>query len=313
MNEELIVSGRMNPKIDPILHVWSWEISIYLFLGGLVAGILFFASYYYIRGKEDEMKVTIKWLPLVTPILLGLGLLALLLDLHHKPYFWQLYTTIKIESPMSWGAWVLMLITPLSIFWAGSYLREVFPGWDWKFQWLYRIETFARNNRRVMAWMMVFLSIILGIYTGILLSAFNARPLWNTSILGPLFLVSGMSAGAALIMWWSDNPIERERMSKIDLVLIGIELFLIIHMFMGFKASTQVQIDAADMFLGGQYTLPFWIIVVFLGMVVPALLEFLEFKGRKVPMYIPALLILIGNISLRFIIVYAGQASRYLY
>ena len=214
---------------------------------------------------------------------------------------------------MSWGAWVLMLITPLSIFWVGSYLREVFPKWDWKFKWLYSIEDFARKYRKVMAWMLVFLSIILGIYTGILLSAFNARPLWNTSILGPLFLVSGMSAGAALIMWGSKNPIEQERMSKIDLVLIGIELFLIIHMFMGFKASAQVQREAAEMFLGGQYTLPFWILVVFLGMVVPALLEFLEFRGRKVPMYIPAMLILIGNISLRFIIVYAGQASRYLY
>jgi len=313
MNEELIVSGRMNPKIDPILHVWGWEIPIYLFLGGLAAGVLFFASYYYIRGKEDEMKTTIQWVPLLAPALLGLGLIALFLDLHHKPYFWQLYTTIKIESPMSWGAWVLMLITPLSILWAGSYIREVFPKWDWKIKFLYTLEKFARDYRKVMAWMMVFLSVILGIYTGILLSAFNARPLWNTSILGPLFLASGMSAGAALIMWMSKNPIERERMSKIDLVLIGIEMFLIVHMFMGFKASTQVQIDAAEIFLGGQFTLPFWILVVFLGMVVPALLEFLEFKGRRIPVYIPALLIIIGNISLRFIIVYAGQASRYLY
>jgi len=313
MNEELIVSGRMNPKIDPILHVWGWEIPIYLFLGGLAAGVLFFASYYYIRGKEDEMKTTIQWVPLLAPALLGLGLIALFLDLHHKPYFWQLYTTIKIESPMSWGAWVLMLITPLSILWAGSYIREVFPKWDWKIKFLYTLEKFARDYRKVMAWMMVFLSVILGIYTGILLSAFNARPLWNTSILGPLFLASGMSAGAALIMWMSKNPIERERMSKIDLVLIGIEMFLIVHMFMGFKASTQVQLYAAEIFLGGQFTLPFWIIVVFLGMVVPALLEFLEFKGRRIPVYIPALLIIIGNISLRFIIVYAGQASRYLY
>lgn len=214
---------------------------------------------------------------------------------------------------MSWGAWVLMFITPLSILWAGSYIREVFPKWDWKFKWLFKLEEFAREQRKTMAWMMVFLSVILGIYTGILLSAFNARPLWNTSILGPLFLASGMSAGAALIMWMSKNPIERERMSKIDLVLIGIEMFLIVHMFMGFKASTQVQIDAAEMFLGGQFTLPFWILVVFLGMVIPALLEFLEFRGRKIPVYIPALMIIIGNISLRFIIVYAGQASRYLY
>jgi protein NrfD len=160
---------------------------------------------------------------------------------------------------------------------------------------------------------MILFSVILGIYTGILLSAFNARPLWNTSILGPLFLASGLSAGAAYIMMTSVNHLERKLFSQIDLVLIGIELFLIIHMFMGFLASTEVQIEAARLFLGGPYTLPFWTIAVFTGMIVPGILEFLEIRGRRIPAYIPGLLIIIGNISLRFIIVYAGQASRYLY
>ncbi len=82
---------------------------------------------------------------------------------------------------------------------------------------------------------------------------------------------------------------------------------------MGFNASSQVQIEAAALFLGGPYTLPFWIFVVFLGMVVPAFLEFWELKGNHIPAYIPAVLIIFGNIMLRFIIVYAGQASRYLY
>jgi formate-dependent nitrite reductase membrane component NrfD len=41
MIEELIISGRNNPEIDPHLHIWGWEISLYLFIGGLVAGILF--------------------------------------------------------------------------------------------------------------------------------------------------------------------------------------------------------------------------------------------------------------------------------
>lgn len=34
MIEEVIISGRMNPEIDPILHIWGWEIPLYLFLGG---------------------------------------------------------------------------------------------------------------------------------------------------------------------------------------------------------------------------------------------------------------------------------------
>jgi protein NrfD len=50
-----------------------------------------------------------------------------------------------------------------------------------------------------------------------------------------------------------------------------------------------------------------------MGMVLPAVLEFWELRGRHIPAYIPAVLILAGNILLRFIIAYAGQASRYLY
>jgi protein NrfD len=313
MKEELIVSGRMNYKVDPNLHIWGWEIPLYLFLGGLAAGVLFFAALYYLRGKENEYKSAVKWVPMLTPFFLVIGLVALLLDLNHKPYFWRLYTTIKLQSPMSWGTWTLMVVTPISFIWSATYVREVFPKWDWKFKWVYPIEKYLIDNRRSIAWIMIVFSVILGIYTGILLSAFNARPLWNTSILGPLFLVSGLSAGAALIMMLSKNPMERKKFSQIDLLLIAVELALIIHMFMGFRASTQVQIDAAGLFLGGPYTLPFWVFVVFLGMVLPALLEFWELKGKHIPAYIPAVLILFGSVMLRFIIVYAGQASRYLY
>lgn len=313
MKEELIVSGRMNYKIDPNLHIWGWEIPLYLFLGGLAAGVLFFAALYYLRGKENEYQSAVKWVPMLTPFFLIIGLGALFLDLNHKPYFWRLYTTIKLQSPMSWGAWALMVVTPLSIIWSATYVRELFPKWDWKFKWLYDLEAFFTHNRYTLAWIMILFAVILGIYTGILLSAFNSRPLWNTSILGPLFLVSGLSAGAALIMVMSKNPIERKRFSQIDLMLIAIEVFLVIHMFMGFRASTEVQIEAAALFLGGPYTLPFWIFVVFLGMVVPAFLEFWELQGNHIPAYIPAVLIIVGNMMLRFIIVYAGQASRYLY
>jgi len=61
------------------------------------------------------------------------------------------------------------------------------------------LNYFFLKYKTVIAWIILIYSVILGIYTGILLSAFNARPLWNTSILGPLFLTSGLSTGAAVI------------------------------------------------------------------------------------------------------------------
>jgi protein NrfD len=313
MKEELIVSGRMNHMVDPSLNIWHWQIPLYLFLGGMAAGILCFAALYYIRGKENEYRTAIRLTPFLAPILLVLGLIALFFDLRHRLYFWQLYTNIKLQSPMSWGAWTLMVITPVSFVWCALHIKDLFPMWDWKFQWLKVVEEFFNKYKKALAWVMLIYGIILGIYTGILLSAFNARPLWNTSIMGPLFLASGLSAGAAATLLLSKDKAERKQFARIDLVIIGIELFLIIHMFMGFLASTQVQIEAAKLFLGGPYTTSFWIFVILIGMMIPALLEILELRKYHIPAVIPAVLVIFGSFMLRFIIVYAGQVSRWLY
>ena len=313
MREEIITSGRLNPNIDPYLHIWHWHIPLYLFLGGLAAGILFFASLYTVLGKENKYRGAVRRAPIIVPFLLIIGLTALFFDLKHKLYFWQLYTTFRIESPMSWGAWTLMAVTPLSFIWVAIHIREFFPKWDWKFEILRWLEKFFTDQKKLLAWALLFLSTILGVYTGILFSAFNARPLWNTSILGPLFLTSGLSAGSAVIIMFSQRHKERINFAKIDIMLIGIELFLIIHMFMGFLASTEVQIEAANMFLGGQYTAPFWIFVVIIGMILPAVLEFLELRKFHIPVIIPVVLVLFGSLMLRFIFAYAGQMSRWLY
>ena len=313
MREELIVSGRMNHLIDPTLHIWHWQIPLYLFLGGLAAGILFFAALFTILGKEKEYHTAVKIAPFITPFLLIVGLLALFIDLNHKLYFWRLYTVIRLESPMGWGAWTLMIVTPLSFIWCALNIKVIFPNWDWKYKWAYNLEAFLRKYITVISWLMLIYSLILGVYTGILFSAFNARPLWNTSILGPLFLTSGLSTAAAAIILMSKNKHERHSFARIDLMLIGIELFLIVHMFMGFLASAQVQIDAASLFLGGPYTTPFWLFVVTLGLAIPALLETLEIKGFKLPIFIAPVLVIFGGLMFRFIIAYAGQASRWLY
>lgn len=313
MKEELFVSGRDIPNIDPFLNIWHWQIPIYLFLGGLAAGILFFAALFTVIGKEKEMEATVKWGTFLVPGALVLGLLMLFLDLKHQMFFWRLYTTIRMDSPMSWGAWVLMIITPLSFLWVASYLKDLVPDWNWKYNWIEKLLGWVETNRRSIAWLMMALAVILGIYTGILLSAFNARPLWNNAILGPLFMVSGMSTGVATVMWLSKSHSERRILGSIDLLLIIIELFFITHMIMGMRAGSEVMIQAADLFLGGQFTVSFWVFVIILGLVFPAILEVLELIGYKIPIAIPVILILVGGLVFRFIMVEAGQITRYLY
>jgi formate-dependent nitrite reductase membrane component NrfD len=339
MREEIITSGRMNPNIDPVLHLWHWQIPFYLFVGGLAAGLLFFAAYYVITGKDKIFSVAVKTGPVISLLAIILGLIALVLDLKHPAYFWQLYTTIRLGSPMSWGAWTLLIIFFINVVWILSYLKELFPlftiknktikkillvfikefespeklNWEWKFNWMIYIEKFSIKNRKAWAWVLIVFALILGVYTGILLSAFNARPLWNTSLLGPLFLTSGLSTGAALLMILSKTHIEKISFSRIDLMLIVIELFFITHLFMGFLAGPQVQAEAAAYFLGGDFTVSFWANVVIIGLIIPAVLEALELLKFKIPVIVPGLLILYGGLMFRFIMVEAGQVIRYLY
>lgn len=313
MQEELFISGRDIPNIDPSLNIWHWPISVYLFLGGLAAGLLFFAALITVLKKDKEYPTAVKFASIVSPIALTLGLLALFYDLTHKIYFWRLYTTIRIESPMSWGAWVLLIITPVSFLWVLSYYTELFPTIKLRFQFLENIEKFLQKNRMLMAYILLPLSIVLGVYTGILLSAFNARPLWNNAILGPLFLVSGLSTGAATIILLAKSAKERHLFSKIDLGLVILELGLIVHMMMGMYAGSEVQLEAMQLLMGGEFTMMFFGFVVILGLIVPAILEFLELRGFKIPVAIPALLILLGGLIFRFVMVEAGQITRYLY
>jgi len=319
MEEELFISGRNLPNIDPSLQVWHWPISVYLFLGGLSAGLLFFAALFYLMGKENEYPVTVKVASVIPPIALSLGLLALIYDLTHKLYTWQLYTTIRIESPMSWGAWVLLIVTPISFLWTFSYYREVYPKLEEKLKvfkklkFLTAVEGFAIKNRKYMAYALLPLTLILGIYTGILLSAFNARPLWNNAILGPLFLVSGLSTAAAAIILLAKTTKEKHLFGKIDLLLIIVELALITHMLMGMYAGSEVQLEALNILINGEYTVMFFVFVVLLGLIFPALVEGVELLGYKVPVIVPALLVLMGGLIFRIVMVNAGQLTRYLY
>ncbi len=329
MGEKLIVSGRHIEGLYPHLDVWGFGIPLYLFIGGLAAGILLFATIYYLLGKEKEMPATVKISTLIVPVIIVFGLLFLIGDLHHKLYFWRLMTTFEMASPMSWGTWILTIVLMLSILWPLSFLDDIIEYFEKnnrkkllnlmtfvknkveKITILQKIIELTQKNRKTIAWATLFLSIGLGIYTGILLSSFNARPLWNTSILGILFLTSGVSTGAAYIMWISNDAKEKKLFSTIDLGLVSLELLLIFLMFLGMAWGPDIMQQTADMFLGGEFTAIFWGLFVFVGLILPLTLEAMELKGYHIPVAVPAFLILAGGLIFRIIMVTAGQISSY--
>ncbi|MCI4442535.1 MAG: polysulfide reductase NrfD [Lentimicrobium sp.] len=314
MKEEIFISGRNIPHIDPHLSLWEFPISFYLFLGGLSAGILLFSAITHLLNKDEELKGASKWAPLIVPFALAIGLLALIIDLGNPFYSWKLYTTIRLESPMSWGAWVLLIVTPLSILWVFSDLRKLFPKLNYtKLPILFKLEDLCVKYKKYIALALIPLTIVLGIYTGILLSAFNARPLWNNAILGPLFLVSGLSTAAATIILFAKSTHERHLFSKIDILLIVIEVGLIIHLIMGYYAGNEMQVEAVKILVGGDLTTLFFGFFVALGLLLPLVLEVFELMGYKVPVVVPAILIIVSGLIFRVLMVEAGQITRILY
>ena len=315
MREELLVTARENALIDPGLHIWTWEVAMYLFLGGLTAGVMIFAAAMTILGKGREAPFATNRLALIAPIVLSLGMTTLFLDLEHKLFVYRFYTSFQPTSPMSWGAWILLVIYPVSILQILSTLRDGYSPIAWFVDSLKagrRLLEWCERYRTEIAVVAIPFAVALGIYTGILLSAFGARPFWNSGVLGPLFLVSGMSTAAALVALIARQKSEKELFTKIDLVLILAEIALVGLFLINLATGSGQQIEALQSVTGGAYTFVFWVLFVGFGLLIPLLLELLEISGfsRSMAMLAPVL-VLVGGYVLRQVMLDAGQESTW--
>lgn len=305
---------RANPMIDPQMHVWGWEIPVYLFVGGLVAGMMIISGYFLFSGRYKNTLCACYQLPGLAIGLLTVGMFALFLDLEHKLYVWRLYTTFQIASPMSWGSWILLLVYPALL---ANLLMRVPASLRPLLDRLPALARFSESMRQrpklitAVGAINMFLGGLLGVYTGILLSALGARPLWNSALLGPLFLVSGMSAAAAYGHMVARAPEERVLLAKADNGFLVAELVLIGLFLVGLISSTKVHMEAARLFLGGPYTAIFWVFVVGLGVAAPLFIQLLAVNHRIRHTPVAPLLVLAGGVALRFVIVSAGQASHW--
>ena len=317
MKEELFVTARSNALIDPDLHIWTWEVAMYLFLGGLTAGIMVFAAYITVLRKDDEAPFAATKLALLAPIALSLGMTTLFLDLEHKLFVFRFYTSFQVLSPMSWGAWILVVIYPVSILQILSTLRSGYPQaspYVDRFAAGRALVDWCEANRRPIAMTAIPFGIALGIYTGILLSAFSARPFWHSGVLGPLFLVSGLSTAAALVALLARQHSEKVLFTRIDLVLIAAELALVALFIINLASGTEQHLVALDSIMSGPFTFVFWVLFVGVGLLIPLLLELLEIRGlaRRIAIVAPVL-VLLGGYVLRQVMIDIGQESAWIH
>ncbi len=311
MNE--IEIARHSLMIDPHLHIWGWEIPVYLFLGGMAAGLMILTSL--LGMRRDERSPAARWLGFAAPVLVSVGMVALFLDLSFKAHVWRFYVAFRWTSPMSWGAWILLLVYPVTLLVALAGLTDAQAEKAAAVARPFGLgpatraaRAFAQRHAARLRWTNLAVGAGLGVYTGILLGTLGARALWASPLLGPLFLVSGLSTGAAFLMLFRLSPEERRFATRWDLLAIGLEVLLLVLFVLGLVTGGAAGSEAAGLLLGGPFTAQFWTLVVIAGLALPVALEVLESRLHFRATFVAPALVLLGGLALRWILVAAGQA-----
>lgn len=324
---------------------WNWSVVVYLFVAGISAGAFAVSTFAYLVSSERYRTIA-RVGAYIAPFPLIFGLLCLIYDLERPYLFWKLILTVKVTSVMSLGSWLLVLFSILSFinlylwmpdsFDAAKAASRVLSRWGRpEFIPLFAKSRILRALRRenvnrlksLVALVGIPVSLLVGIYTGVLLSVLAARPFWSNPMLPMLFLISALKTGMAAICmagWFLKDNVE-ERMHDmpfvraIDSALIALSVVAIALYIFGLYTSSQNAAEATAIIMGGQFTMLFWGAAVVVGVLIPLLYKVYEFlPGPKnigllerhggLISGLVTVSALLGGFYLRYVIVYAGQA-----
>lgn len=303
--------------------VWHWPIAVYLFLAGLSAGAAMTSLMVkWIEGNETPpWDGLIKAGALLAPVTICLGLFLLIFDLTRPLHFWKLLIHYNFSSVMTLGVLGLFAYTPLSLLYAATKFKP----------WLFESGPFAgllKPFKGIVdalegrsAWLerlLFFFAIVIGIYTGFLLSAMYSYPLLNTPLLPILFLASGLSSGVAasilfgLLFFKSEvNQKNAKYLLELDLRVVPMELLLLFALFVGmyFQGGDKMLV-AMQALTTGVWAWIFWVGVIGIGIATPLLIAVTALKNhayRVGYILLNSAVVLVGVLALRLYILYAGQ------
>ncbi|MCL6551520.1 MAG: polysulfide reductase NrfD [Firmicutes bacterium] len=302
---------RIGATLNPDLHLWGWEVALEQFLAALAGGLLVLVAWAHLSGRRRELLPAIRAATSLALAAVMAGLLLLWLDLGGKWRPFWLYLTVRPTSIMWWGSWIILgVVVSSSLTAVPSLVKAEGEGATPAPRWLYPLARWAELRMGALAWMNLVLGIALGLYPGVLLGTLVARPAWNSAVLGPLFLASGMvTATAALLLLVPGGPwaplLVRFHISSQGGRLALLGLYLI-----GLATGGAAQQTAAALLVRGPWALPFWVVVVGAGILVPVAVAVRQLTARPCAGGLAAtawVLTLAGDLTLRVVLVYAGQ------
>jgi len=180
----------------PVLHGphWNWLVIAYFYFGGISGASAVIAAVSRLYGGMSGAQLArfaryVSFLSLVPcPVLL-------VLDLGRPARFWHMLHAFRPSSPMSMGTWGLTTFGLISAVTTGLQLLD-----DRTSRSGHPPSATRRAVGDVLALFGALSGFFVAGYTGVLLAA-TAVPLWSKrpALLGPLFLSSAMTSGAAAI------------------------------------------------------------------------------------------------------------------
>jgi formate-dependent nitrite reductase membrane component NrfD len=173
----------------PVLKapVWTWEIPIYFFIGGIAGLSASLALIAQLFGGEPSLVRCALWVTLIGAAICPIFLIA---DLGRPARFLNMLRVAKIQSPMSVGAWILVAFSGCAFvavlteeLIVRGYAGSLIVGLNWA----------GEASAALMG-------LLLAAYTGVLIAA-TANPVWfhNRRALPALFLASALGGAAAVI------------------------------------------------------------------------------------------------------------------
>ncbi|MGH3385963.1 MAG: NrfD/PsrC family molybdoenzyme membrane anchor subunit [Nocardioidaceae bacterium] len=213
---------------------WTWYILFYFFLAGLSGGSYVIATLFRLRGgRSDEPAARIGYY--VAFLTLPLCPILLTLDLGKPLRFWHMMWnttpgdagfTLKYWSPMSVGVWALVVF---GAFATVSFVEALVR--DQKIR-LPLAQRAVRLLDGTLGKLVITVGAVFGLfiagYTGVLLAVSN-QPVWSdTWALGGLFLASGLSGSAALLLFLLRYRPEAE--ASADTLIISERLYALLEL-----------------------------------------------------------------------------------
>jgi formate-dependent nitrite reductase membrane component NrfD len=274
---------------------WGWLAAIYLFLGGLGAGVFLVAAVFELSGKRykfDFCPVTMLGATAPGPLVI-LGTMLLILELGaglREP--WRIfYMFTHFTSVMTWGIWILSTFIPLSFVYGFLEILDTYPAaWEWvkSQKWAKRLIFLqrlpVRRIKRIVAAVGSVFAASTALYTGVLISAVGpAVPLWSTPVLPflpipmlpVLFLVSAISTGVGLTvdlvatLAVQDMHHYVRRLPLIHLAVIGAEAMLLGLLLITALTNGGAAAQAVRDIVVGSHSIVFWVLIVLPGLIFP--------------------------------------------